>query len=114
MEKEHFEVILEDINSKIDLIVEGRQALDKKIDDKVAELKSDIKEVDTKVEFVHRSLDKKIDNVTEELKGEIKKVETKLDKKIDDKTEEVKSEIRAVRDVLEGHEERIERLEQRA
>jgi len=62
-------VLTEDFQHKLDLVVEGHQLLDKKVDDFRGELKSDIKEVDGKIDFMHRTLDKKIDD----FKGENRK-----------------------------------------
>ncbi len=42
MGKEHFEVVLESIESKIQLVLECFSVLDKKIDDKHDELKEEI------------------------------------------------------------------------
>ena len=56
MEKEHFEVILESIDSKFDLVLEGYSSLDKKIDD-LAEM----------MEERFDLLDSKIDEVTADL-----------------------------------------------
>ncbi|MBE0478048.1 hypothetical protein IBX65_02875 [Candidatus Aerophobetes bacterium] len=41
-EKERFEIILEDINQKMDLIVEGHQNLDQKIDRLAKELREEM------------------------------------------------------------------------
>ena len=99
MKKEHMEVILEDINSKFDLIIEGHKLLDKKIDDKAELLEKKISDVDTKAEFFYRSLDKKIDGVEERLSNEIK---------------EVKTEVQGIGERLDDHEAKIVRLERRA
>ncbi len=99
MKKEHMEVILEDMNSKFDIIIEGHQSLHGKIDSVKTELKEDIKGLDAKIEFVHSSLSKRINDVESNLKGEIR---------------EVKDEIRVIGDRLDDHEERIDLIEKRA
>jgi len=48
----HFEVVLEDIDSKIDLVVEGYQGLDKKIEDFKNEVDERSNGVDYKLEIV--------------------------------------------------------------
>lgn len=48
----HFGVILENIDSKIDIVVEGQQALDKKIDKNHQEFQEFRKKVDYKFEVV--------------------------------------------------------------
>ena len=40
MKKEHLEIILEDMNSKFDIIIEGYTALGKKIDGVAVELRA--------------------------------------------------------------------------
>ncbi len=110
MKKEHMEVILEDINSKFDLIIEGHKLLDKKIDDKTEELGKKIINVDEKVEFFYRSLDKKIDGVEEKLTRKIDGVEKRLSNEI----KEVKAEVQGIGGRLDDHEERIIKLERRA
>ena len=53
----HFGMILEDIDSKLDLVVEGHHGLDKKIDI-----------VDKKVGDLHREMDYKFEIVLDELR----------------------------------------------
>ncbi len=48
----HFGVVLENIDSKLDLVVEGQQALGKKIDNNHQEFQEFRKEVDYKFEVV--------------------------------------------------------------
>ena len=69
MEKEHLEVILEDMNSKFDIIIEGHTALDKKIDRNFSELKKDIEFLNFKIDTVNENLSKKIDAVATDLKA---------------------------------------------
>lgn len=47
--KEHLEMILEDINGKFDLLLEGQQALSEKIDRVEINLKDEIRQVDQSV-----------------------------------------------------------------
>jgi len=74
MEKEHFEILLEDINRKFDIVIEGHTALDKKIDDRFNELKEEIKEntfaigvLSKRIDDVEESLGKKLDAVAADL-----------------------------------------------
>jgi len=60
----HFGVILEDIDSKLDLVVEGHKGLDKKIDKNYQELQEFRDEVNYKFEVVFG----KFDDVTNELR----------------------------------------------
>lgn len=75
MEKDYLEVILEDINSKFDLVLEGHAALDKKIDVKFDELSEKIElnsfkidALNDKIDAVDAKLSKKIDAVAVDLK----------------------------------------------
>jgi hypothetical protein len=52
----HFGVILEDIDSKLDLVVEGHRVLDKKIEDFREETDKRFNEVDYKFEIVFDEL----------------------------------------------------------
>jgi len=52
----HFGVVLEDIDSKLDLVVEGVETVDKKIDRHYGEFQEFRKEVDYKFEIVFDEL----------------------------------------------------------
>jgi chaperonin cofactor prefoldin len=76
MQKEHFEVLLEDISSKFDLVLEGHQVLHSEIRETRTELKKDIElcnfKIDTlnkKIDGVDAKLSKKIDGVAADLKA---------------------------------------------
>jgi homoserine dehydrogenase len=74
LEKDHLEILLEDIRSKFDLVLEGHDVLHKEIIDTREELCEKINLVDFKVE----TLNKKIDNVERSLTQEIKAVAADL------------------------------------
>ena len=63
MEKDHLEILLEDIRGKFDLVLEGHDTLRKEIRDTREELCEKINSVDFKVE----TLNQKIDAVADEL-----------------------------------------------
>jgi hypothetical protein len=63
MDKDHLEILLEDIREKFDLVLEGHGALHKEIRDTRAELCEKINLVDFKVE----TLNSKIDAVASDL-----------------------------------------------
>ena len=73
MQKDYLEVILEDINSKFDLVLEGHASLDKKIDAKFDELSEKIDLNSFKID----ALNDKIDAVDERLSKCIDAVEHK-------------------------------------
>ena len=74
MEKEHLEMILEDNNGKFDLILEGYDSLDKKIDknhqesnEKHAHTAFMLETLNQKIDGVDAKLTAKIDAVAEDL-----------------------------------------------
>ncbi len=91
MKKEHLEMILEDINSKFDLVLEGVSALDKKFDAKFEHLSEKVELNSFKIDI----LNKKIDSVQSELKEDIRCV----DKKVDD----IAADLQAHRADTEAH-----------
>ena len=58
--KEHFEVILEDINSKLDLVFENFQSLGHKIDQNKIDSDKRTEETNKLLKFAYDDLDKKI------------------------------------------------------
>ncbi len=101
-EKSNLEVILEDMNRKFDLILEGHVTLEHMIHEHRAETRQDKRELEALIQTSHDSLDEKIDGVRTELKEEIQGVDKKLT-----------TEIRAVGQKVEGHEDRIRFLERK-
>ncbi len=79
MEKDHLEVILESIEGKFDLVLEGHEVLRKEIRDVRQELCEKISFVDFKVE----TLNKKVDSVRDELNQKIDGVQDSLNRRID-------------------------------
>ncbi len=79
MEKDHLEILLEDINSKFDLFLEGHESLRKEIRD----AREESNEKHDMTAFQLKALNKKIDDKTDELHKKIDAVEEKLTKKID-------------------------------
>jgi hypothetical protein len=95
LEKDHLEILLEDIRSKFDLVLEGHDVLHKEIIDTREELCEKINLVDFKVE----TLNKKIDNVEEGLNKKIDNVERSLTQEI----KAVAADLAAHRADTEGH-----------
>ena len=56
LSERHFGIVLEDIDSKLDLLVEGHQGLDKKIEDFRKEVDERFNEVDYKFELTFDEL----------------------------------------------------------
>jgi chromosome segregation ATPase len=121
MQKDHLEILLEDIRGKFDLVLEGHAALDKKIDVRFDDLNEKIehnsfmigalnKKIDSvderlskKIDAVEENLNKKIDAVDEKLSKKIDAVDEKLSKKIDAVDEKLSKKIDAVAADLSAH-----------
>jgi chromosome segregation ATPase len=103
MQKEHLEILLEDIRGKFDLVLEGYSALDKKIDTKFDVLNEKIDQNSFKIDV----LNKKIDAVDERLTNQINAVEEKLGKRIDAVEEMLSERIDAVEENLTRHLEAV-------
>jgi hypothetical protein len=95
VKKENLEVILEDINSKFNLVLEGHEVLRSEIRDLSRQTNERFDLVDFKID----TLNKKIDNVESKLSKKIDDVETKLSKKID----AVSADLSAHRSDTEAH-----------
>jgi uncharacterized protein YeeX (DUF496 family) len=63
IEKEHLEMILEDISGKFDLVLEGYAALDRKLEARFDQLNEKIEDNSFKIDI----LNKKIDYVADDL-----------------------------------------------
>ncbi len=91
-ERHHMEIILEDMNGKFDLLLEGHTTLNQKIDRVQALAEQNHQEALSLIKAVHDSLNATIDTVRDELKDDIHAVGEKVD----------------------GHEVRITQLEKKA
>lgn len=78
MEKEHLEILLEDINSKFNLVLEGHAALDKKMDTKFEELNEKIEQNTFMIGAVNDSLSKRINELDERLSTKLDAVAADL------------------------------------
>ena len=95
MEKEYLEMILENMDSKFDLVLEGQESLRKEMHD----IRDDLAEkIDTN-SFKIDVLNKKIDGVDEKFTRKIDGVEETLSKKIDG----VAADLKAHRADTEAH-----------
>ncbi len=68
-------VFAEDVQHKLDLLVEGQQLLSEKLDATRSELKSDIAKVDHRLTVVEARLDQRIDGLGRKVDGLEKKVD---------------------------------------
>jgi cytochrome c556 len=98
MEKEHLEIILENIDKKFDIVIEGYSTLDRKIDDLAQKTTERFDLVDFKIDTLNQKIDavderlsNKIDAVEEKLTNKIDAVESKLGNKIDSAAADLKA-----------------------
>ena len=99
MDKDHLEILLEDIQGTFDLVLEGHDGLRKEIRDTREELCEKINSVDFKVE----TLNHKIDGVRDSLNHKIDGVQSSLNQKIDGVRDELGRKIDAVASDLTAH-----------
>jgi hypothetical protein len=78
VEKEHVEILLEDIKEKFEIVIEGHQSFRHDIKD----LRQDMNERFELVDFKIETLSKKIDRVDEKLSSKIDSVERSLTQEI--------------------------------
>jgi len=104
-EKSNLEVILEDINGKFDLVLEGHATLEHMIHEHRAETRQDKREIQALIQISHDSLDAKINKVSTELKETREEIQA-VDRRLT-------IEVRAVGQKVEGHEDRIRFLERK-
>ncbi len=124
-EQNRMQVILEDINGKFNLVLEGHATLEQMIRNHQAETRQDKQELQSliktshdtlneKIDGVATQLDEKIDSVATRLDEKIDSVATRLDEKIDCAVDQLSGEIQAVGEKVDGHEQRITQLERKA
>jgi len=101
-EEGSLKVLLEEMNDKFSLVIEGHTALDGKMERFHQETKEDHRLAMDLIKYSHDELSAKIDGVRTELKEEIQGVREDLSAKIEDVGRKV-----------DGHEERIRFLERK-
>jgi GTP-binding protein EngB required for normal cell division len=87
----HFEVVLEDIDSKLGLVLEGHKALDTKIDKNHGEFREFRKEVDYKFDVVFEKFNK-IDTKFDEIDARFNEIDVQFN--------DVKDELHVIRNEL--------------
>jgi len=101
-EEKRLEVILEDMNGKFDLLLEGHATLEHMINEHRAETRQDKHELQALIKTSHDSLDEKIDATAQRLDDKIDATTQRLDDKIDATTQRLDDKIDGVRDDLKG------------
>jgi len=105
LSERHFGVILEDIDSKLDLVVEGQGALDVKIDKVDEKLEDFKKEVNYKFDIVFEKFDE-VDQKFDKVDQKFDKVDQKFDEvdqrfdEVDQRFDEVTDELHVIRNEL--------------
>jgi len=105
LQKDHLMILLDSIDSKVQVTMESVSALDSKIDAFRVELKEDIAILDCKIMGLSGrvdALDKKIDAVDKNLSGRIDALDKKVDA-LDKKVDAVYEELVAHRNDTELH-----------
>ncbi len=113
MEKDHLEILLEDIRGKFDLVLEGHDTLRQEIRGTREELGEKINLVDFKVETLNQKIDgvrddlnQKIDGVESRLSNEIRATNQKIDSvevRLSEKIGAVATDLAAHRADTESH-----------
>ena len=110
MEKEHLEMILENMDSKFELVLEGQESLRKEMhgirDDLAEKIETNSFKIDVlnkKIDGVDEKVTRKIDGVEESLTRKIDGVEERLTKKIDGVEETLSKKIDGVAADLKAH-----------
>lgn len=100
MKKEHIVVLLEEMNDKFSIVLEGHAVLKSAIERNRQFIGEVRDELNLKIDAVHDKLDAKIDAVHDKLDAKIDAVHDKLDAKIDEVHDKLDAKIQAVRESL--------------
>jgi len=101
-EQQYFEVLMEEMNDKFSLVLEGHDAIRKEFNEKIDVIQEQQQLFMSLLKGSHDELKEEIQGVRTALKEEIRAVDRRLT-----------SEIRAVGAKVEGHEDRIRFLERK-
>jgi len=101
-EQQYIELLMEDMNGKFTLILEGHAALDAKIERFHKEAQENHCLAMDFIKFSHDTLKEEIQGVRTELKGEIQDLRTELKGEIQDLRTELKGEIQDLRTELKS------------
>jgi predicted nuclease with TOPRIM domain len=101
MPKEHFEVILEDIQGKFQLILEGHAALDRKFEVKIEELSEKVELNSFKIDVLSERVDR-LETKVDHLETRFNRLEAKVDN-LEVKVDGVAKALTAHRADTEAH-----------
>ena len=113
-EQRYLEVLMEEMNGKFTLVLEGHDAIRKEFNEQLDEIREQQKLFMSLLQTSHGSLKEEIQGVRTELKEEIQGVRAELKEEIRAVDRRLTSEIRSVGDKVDGHEDRIRLLERKA
>ena len=116
MSKEHFEVLLENINSTVQQIAEGHVVLNNKIDNVEKRLSAEIKDVKGDIKVINltlNALNNKIDDVEIRLTQKIDSVDEKLSKRIDEVDEKLTGRMNKLDNRMGNLEVKVDKLDNR-
>jgi len=109
-EQQYFEVLMEEMNGKFSLVLEGHAAIRHEFKEQIDEIKEEQQLFKSLLKGSHDELKEEIQGVRTELKEEIQGVRSELKETRDD----LSARIDAVGRKVDGHEDRIRFLERKA
>ena len=113
LEKERFEILLEDIQSSVKAIAEGHSVLNNKIDDVSRDLHETKEELIFLIKASNESLEQRLnENIEDRDRAVMEHVDHRFDE-TNQKIDEINNNLKAHADKLDDHEERISRIEQK-
>jgi len=113
-EEGSLKILLEEMNDKFSLVLEGHDAIRHEFKEQIGEIKEEQQLFKSLLKGSHDELKSDIQGVRTELKEEIQGVRTELKDEIHGLDRKLTGEIRAVGEKVEGHEDRISYLERKA
>jgi DNA anti-recombination protein RmuC len=115
LKKEHFEILLEDIQDKFKFIAEGHDVLNNKIDNLTNELHTSLKSTQDELVFlIKASIDKSEERLTKKIEEGDNAVLEHVDRRFDEtnqKIDAINNNLKTHAESLAEHDERILRLE---
>jgi len=120
-EQQYFEVLMEEMNGKFSLVLEGHAAIRQEFKEQIDDIKEEQQLFKSLLKGSHDELKGEIQGVRTELKEEIQGMRTELKEEIQgvrtelkEVRDELSSKIEAVGAKVDGHEDRIRFLERKA
>ncbi len=112
-EQKYFEILMEEMNGKFSLVLEGHAAIRKEFKEQIDVIKEEQVLFRSLLKGSHDDLKEEIQSMRVELKEEIQSVRVELKEEIRAVDRKLTSEIRAVGRKVDGHEVRVQFLEKK-